>query len=518
MRRAGFNKVEYNYFIPLNTRGIKKWFITTPVLIILIASCSTAKKTSVANKKYPVHNLKYDYSIFRGALEESHPSLYWFTPREKVDKSFNDGFNQIRDSMTEREFRTLLLKVITPIRCGHTSVSFSNKYSRYLDTAGLKLFPLAFKVWKDTLAVSANLNKKDLVLKRGTVVTSINDKPAGQLIDTFMHYITGDGYSVTGRYQTLSTFGTFGVLYKNVFGLTDSFRIKYLDKYGFENEITVPVFTPVKDSLGKPDSLSREKYTPKERRRLRSFVTRHMQVDTTLKSAYIMLNTFSRGFRLRKFFSSSFRTIKKLKLQHLVIDVRSNGGGEAGNSTLLTQYLSDHNFKIADSLYAVKRSSKYRDHIPFQPIYWLITTIITRKQNDGKFHFGYFERHTFKPLKKYHFDGNVYILTGGNSFSATTLFAQELKGQTNVKIIGEETGGGGYGNTAWIIPELKLPYTKLKVSIPKFRFVMRKELVQEGRGVMPDIYAAPTPEDIRKGIDVKLETVRDMIIGSRAYP
>lgn len=486
------------------------------VVIPIFTSCASSRQT-IAEQKYPVQKLKEDYMVFRGALEELHPSLYWFTPKEIIDKNFTDGYNNISDSMTERQFRTLLLKVITPIRCGHTSVGYSKKYSRYLDTANLKIFPLAFKVWKDTLAVTANLNKKDSILKRGTIVTAINNRTAKQLIDTFFNYIGGDGYSVSGRYQSLSSYGTFGVLYKNVFGLTDSFKIKYINNYtGKEEELTVPIFIPVKDSLDKSDSLRSEKYTAKERRYLRSFVTRHLQVDTTLKSAYMMLNSFSNGNNLHRFFKSSFRNIQNLGIKHLVIDVRSNGGGEAGNSTLLTQYLTDHKFVIADSLYAKKLSSRYRDYIKFQPVYWLITSLITKKRVDGNFHFGYFERHTFKPIKKYHYDKNIYILTGGNSFSATTLFAQELKGQKNVLIVGEETGGGGYGNTAWIIPELKLPNTKLKVSIPKFRFVMRKELVEEGRGVMPDYYAAPTAEDIRRGIDVKLETVRQLILKANA--
>jgi hypothetical protein len=81
-----------------------------------------------------------------------------------------------------------------------------------------------------------------------------------------------------------------------------------------------------------------------------------------------------------------------------------------------------------------------------------------------------------------------------------------------VKIIGEETGGGGYGNTAWIIPELTLPNTKLRVGIPKFRFVMRTDLVKEGRGVMPDIYVAPTADDIKKSIDVKIEKAKQLIL------
>ncbi len=484
---------------------------------VLLSSCLGSRTASVAGKKYPAETLKKDYLIFRGALEESHPSLYWFTPKEEMDRHFDQGFRQIRDSMTEREFRTLLLSVITPIRCGHTTVNYSKTYSRFLDTARLDLFPLAFKVWDDTLAVILNLNRKDSLLKRGTVVTSINNRRSGMLIDTLLRYTTGDGYSETGRYQTLSSYGTFGVLYKNVLGLTDSFAIRYLDPYGFEQETVIPVFRPAKDSALRSDTLRSRKYAPGERKKLKSLSTRNVQVDTTLKSAFMTLNTFGRGHGLRSFFKNSFKTINKLGLEHLVIDVRSNGGGDASNSTLLTQYLSDHSFVIADSLYAIKRSSYYRDHIPFQPFYWLMTTLVTKKRADGNFHFGYFERHRFRPFRKHHFDGKVYILTGGNSFSATTLFVQELKGQPNVVVVGEETGGGAYGNSAWIIPQLKLPYTKLKLSIPKFRLVMRKELVEQGRGVLPDIHVAPTAEDIRRGVDVKLEAVRRLVMEANGF-
>lgn len=366
------------------------------------------------------------------------------------------------------------------------------------------------------MVVTANLNRNDSILTRGTIVTAINGLPSRKLIDTFLHYITGDGHSMAGRYQSLSSFGAFGVHYKNVFGLSDSFAIKYIDIFGFESETMIPVYTPPADSAKKASQPKPEKYTAREKRTLERFAVRHIQVDTSLRSAYMMLNTFSNGNKLRRFFKSSFRSLEQLNIQHLVIDVRSNGGGEAGNSTLLTKYLTDHEFKVAHSLYTNKRSSSYRDYIRFQPIYGLISTVITRKKSDGNFHFGFFERHVFKPYRKYHFDKNVYILTGGNSFSATTLFAQELKGQKNVRIIGEETGGGAYGNTAWIIPQVTLPYTKVRLGIPKFRFVMRPELVKEGRGVMPDFHVAPNADDIRRGIDVKLEAVKKMIMEANA--
>jgi C-terminal processing protease CtpA/Prc len=182
---------------------------------------------------------------------------------------------------------------------------------------------------------------------------------------------------------------------------------------------------------------------------------------------------------------------------------------------MLTRYIADKPFKIADSLYAIRRSSKYSSHIKWQPIYWLMMTLVTHKKKDDRFHFGYFERHYFTPKKRNHFDGEVYIITGGNSFSATTLFAQKLKGQQNVQIVGEETGGGSYGNTAWMMPEVTLPKTRIRFRLPKFRLVMEKDLVKEGRGVLPDIPASPTVEDIRKGIDVKADMVHRIILNKR---
>jgi len=482
--------------------------------IILFCSCSASK--SVINKKFPPEKLKKDFALFRGALEESHPSLYWFTPKSSMDMEFNEAAGRLNDSMTERQFRTTLLKVITAIRCGHTSVSFSKKYSRYLDTAELNLFPLMLKVVKDTLVVTGNMNKTDLTLGRGTIIIAINNRSSKYLIDTFFHYITGDGNSIAGKDQSLSSYGTFGVMYKNIFGLPDKFNIDFINKKGEPDSITIPVFIPVKDE-NKSDSLKPEKYTAKERRNLFTYSSKSLQVDTTLHSGYMILNTFASGNGIRKFLKRSFKSINRLKLQHLVVDVRSNGGGDAGISTMLTRYLSDHSFILADSLYAIKRSSRYHSHIHLQPLYWLMTALVTKKHSDGKFHFGYFERHRFKPKQKHHFDGNVYILTGGNSFSATTLFIQELKGQKNVKVIGEETGGGGYGNSAWIIPELTLPYTRLRVGIPKLRFVMRRDLVKEARGVMPDINVAPTAEDIKNGTDVKVEAVRQMVMKANGY-
>jgi Peptidase family S41 len=480
------------------------------VLIALLCTfCSSSKKIVQPNRQYPASQLQKDYTLFRGILEESHPSLYWFTPKDSMDYYFDCGYQQIQDSMSERDFRMLLTNVIVKIRCGHTSVRASKKYSRYLDTAKLKLFPLSLKIWDDTMVVTSNINRRDSILKRGTIITGIEGHSANQLIDTLLDYVTGDGYATVGKYQSLSNRGNFATLYRNIYGLPDTMQVEYLDPSGELRHTFLTAYDP-KDTLGKL-RLNFPKPSKKEIRQRELVATRNVQIDPSLSSAFMTVNTFSRGNRLKGFFKKSFRAIDDLNLQHLVVDLRANGGGDAGISTMLTQYLIDKKFKLADSLYTVKRSSRYRSHIKWQRVYWLMTRFVTRMRSDGNYHFGYFERHYFKPRKKDHFNGNIYLLTGGNSFSATTLVLKALQGQSNVTIIGEETGGGAYGNSAWMIPDVVLPQTGVRFRLPKFRLVMDKDLVKEGRGVMPDVPVRATPELILKGIDPKIEVVKEII-------
>ena len=223
------------------------------------------------------------------------------------------------------------------------------------------------------------------------------------------------------------------------------------------------------------------------------------------------LSSFGRNLRLKTFFRNSFRALKEHNISSLVIDVRGNGGGSVSNSTFLTRYISDNKFKVADSLYAMNRNSRYKKYIQAYFFNRLFMKIMTARKKDGHYHFGYFERHYFKPKKKNHYPGQVYILTGGNSFSATTLFAGMVKDQENVLLVGEETGGGAYGNTAWLIPDVTLPETGVRFRLPLFRLVISTKIPKDGKGVQPEIEVLPTVEDIQRGIDYKMEKALELI-------
>lgn len=485
-------------------------FAVASCLFVLVG-CSVSKSSFSPHRKYDASALREDYQLFRNILQDYHPSLYWFTPKDSMDYWFDRGYNQINDSLTEPQFRNILLNVVTRIRCGHTTVFYSRKYSKYLDTAKLKTFPLSFRVTPDSMIVIGNINRRDSILKRGTVVHSINGRSTRQFTDTFFNYLVTDAFATVGKYQTLSTGGNFGVLYRNILGMPDKLLIDYSDSTGMIKQVMVPVYDPSKDSLRRlPIATANREQVPPRQAILNN--TRNLQIDTTLSSAYMTLNTFSRGNKIRPFFRKSFRTMKKHNIRHLVVDIRRNGGGDAGISTMLTQYIADKKFKLADSLYAIRRTGPYDRYIKKHFFYRTAMLFVTRKRKDGLYHFGHFERHYYKPRKRNHFDGDVYIITSGNSFSASALFAKAVQHQKNVTIIGEETGGGAYGNTAWMIPNAVLPNTGIRFRVPLFRLVMDPKLVATGRGIFPDIEVLPTPETIRIGIDPRAEKIRELII------
>ena len=237
------------------------------------------------------------------------------------------------------------------------------------------------------MVVTANLQRENPALPRGTVLKSINGYSVTQLRDTFFDYVTTDGYSICGKYQTLSTGFTFGGMFRNIYGLTDSFDIHYVDSSGLEAEKEVPVFNFVPDSANKKT---------KKEPRLIIFTSANLQLDTTMRTAFMTLNTFDRSNHLRRFFRQSFASLQQYHIGNLILDLRANGGGDAGISTLLTKYVIDKKFKIADSLYTVSRLGKYHRYIKKSFLYRMQLLIATHKKKDGKYHFFLFRAALFQ--------------------------------------------------------------------------------------------------------------------------
>jgi hypothetical protein len=485
-------------------------------ILLLLAGCGISKSSFSPTKKYSIEQLQKDYSVYQSILEEHHPGLYWYTGKDSMHYYFKLGKEQLRDSMTEPAFRKVLNYVTAKINCGHTTVRSSKAWNKYADTARLgKMFPLSMKVWEDAMVVTANLNRRDSILKRGTLITKINGQSKESLADTLFDYISTDGYNRTHKFQTLSNRGFFGSLYTSLFGLSEKYTIEYKDSIGQLKTITIPAYNPAADTAGRTGTRTFRTTAPqpskRERKRQLINTIRLLKIDSATHTAMMDLSSFGKNYGLKKFFRNSFRALQQNNIDHLIIDVRGNGGGSVTNSTLLSRYIVSQKFKVSDSLYAVKKGGPYAHYI--KDHFWnnLFISLFTKKKGDGNYHFGYFERHYFRPKKENHYNGKVYILTGGNSFSATTLFVGTVIKQDNVIVVGEETGGGAYGNSAWLIPDVTLPETGVRIRLPLFRLVIDKTIPKIGRGVQPEIESFPTVNDVKRGADYKLDKAMELI-------
>ena len=78
-------------------------------------------------------------------------------------------------------------------------------------------------------------------------------------------------------------------------------------------------------------------------------------------------------------------------------------------------------------------------------------------------------------------------------------------------MVGEETGGGAYGNSAWLIPDVTLPNTGVRFRLPLFRLVIDKDNPWRGKGVQPEVESKPTINAIKRGVDYKLEKAMELI-------
>jgi hypothetical protein len=476
--------------------------------VFFCSSCSDKLYTPL--KKYSPAQLQGDLDLMRTVMEKFHPSLYWYTSKDSMDIIFDHYRRAIRDSMNEQQFGfSILAPITTSIRCGHTSFNYSRKYNEFMQGIRLPSFPLYLKIWGDTMIVTGNLNRKDSVLKRGTQINSIDGRTASDLTQIMFKFLPVDGYAENMNYLRISS--AFPYYHRNIFGINKSYRIGYTDSAG-SGYTTVPVFDPYGDSTKKePRDFPREK-KPKPAKKDRIEDGRSLTFDTAHDAAIMVLSTFDEGFHLPHFFRKSFRDIRKSKTNNLVIDLRNNGGGRVNHYTRLARYIRSTTFKVADTAFALRKGfGKYRKYFKNSFINSMALGVFTSKKKDNYYHFNYWENHQFKPKEKNFFHGNVYVLINGPTFSASTLFAHTVKGQENIRLIGEEAGGGNYGNNGLMIPNIVLPNTGMRIRLPLFRLVQYNHDVKDGRGVMPDIYIPPTADAVRKSIDRKMQITLEMM-------
>jgi hypothetical protein len=136
-----------------------------------------------------------------------------------------------------------------------------------------------------------------IVLKRGTLVTGINGLNNAKIIETLFGYMTEDGYANNVNYLRLSN--NFPYYHRNVFGLSSTYSINYLDSLGKEQTVKISLFNPPKDTIKRKRIAPPVKRTKSEIKKQQLQNIRSLAVDTTNNTAII---TYQAGWYQQYYF------------------------------------------------------------------------------------------------------------------------------------------------------------------------------------------------------------------------
>lgn len=424
---------------------------------------SAAAFTQPAASRIPPTLLRQDLLVLRDTLQKIHPGLYRYKSKAEMDHLFDSCLASIQDSMTVTGFYALTSFVIASMEDGHTNCRLPGQVMQeYRNTT--KMFP-AMVLFLHNKAFIFCCNQNARLAQ--TELLSIDHRSMEEIIQRLYLYIPSDGSIQTRKNWEMPE--NFNLLYNLVYGVKDSFDIECTTKTG--ELIHTTVQADLMKNVNCPSPFKR----PAKYLQL-SYQQNHIAVLT--------IKTFFDGFlqqtgeKFDTFLDSAFSDMKEKKVSKLVIDIRGNQGGNDENGELLYAYLTP------------------------KPFYYYAAQESTTEKFTESGHPNLARQYP----KEANFSGKVFFLTDGRSFSASAEFAAVSRSNKRGLFIGEETGGGYYGNTSGDEIFLDLPNSHISCRIPMIKYTSAVRVAAfPDRGVIPDYPVYPEIGDFTDHKDRQMD-------------
>lgn len=505
-------------------------FLLYVFLISSLLSCTSVKELNytVTEKKHEPAQLIKDVDFTYQFLKDGHPGLYWYASKTELDNKFDSLKRTITSPLTTKEFFKKLAPVVAQIKCGHTKMllvtkKLTKKEQDSIKKLGVKpINQLGYKIINNKLYITS-FNQSIKELKKGNEIIAINDVPSIEIIEDLKANIASDGYNQT--FKTASLNRSFTNWYTAFYDNKDlvDFKIKNEKDSIINLKLNTYKKPVVKDSTAVKKKTKEELATEKKIARAKQKLNykgydefknpildlKFLEKDSSV--AYLKVKSFSFPYaNFERFFKESFIALKKGQTKDLILDLRDNGGGSLKACRDLFSYLVNKDFVYLQQTAVDHRFNPYvREKgilnmlkvVPFQ-----ITNSLLLKKDKDKYKVNYKGTKTLHPNEN-HYDGKIYVLINGYTFSASALISANLKQINRATFVGQETGGGYNGCVAGIIPIINLPNSKLKLRMGLYPIAPNAHTETIGRGIFPDIEITNTIEDVIAGKDNELDWV-----------
>lgn len=438
---------------------------------------------------YTPAQLHRDLRVLREALEEGHPGIYRFVPKPELDLKFQRADAQLVRPMTALQFYRLLAPVVASIKCGHTTLRPSGAIQQR--EAAEPLIPIEAAVLNSKVYVARDFSAEGRLA--GAQILSINGVDTASILKSMLTVVHGDGDSATAGPHQLSTRRGFARNLYLIAGLQSPFTIRY--ELGGKNSETV-LHGLTLNSM--PDT--QEPASGNAEFRLLE------DGSTGLLKVRAFRGKAEGDVSMRVFFEQVFSRLRDQNVARLILDLRDNGGGDDELGRTLFAYFVDRPFLYYRDLIVNRLAFRFFQYVPDRELLPSNLSDLVKPGPDHKYHMVSHPNWGVQQPATPHFGGKAIALMNGGSFSATCEFLAMLHNRGGAAFVGEETGGGYYGNTSGADASLMLPNSKLILPLPLVGYYMAIEGASQGaHGIRPDHPVAYTIEDILSGRDRSLE-------------
>ncbi|WP_339694775.1 S41 family peptidase [uncultured Roseivirga sp.] len=489
---------------------LKSTFAIIALMILSLSAFANNGFDHVFSKQQATQDLSFYFKL----IDEQHGNPYAYISRAEFKQLVDANINSLPESITYQHFSSLVVELNQKLRCGHTAVSID---TQILKTATEKsdFFPYPVSIIDNEIYIDFEGG----TLPLGSKIVSINGITSQQLVKELTALTVTDGYIETKKYREVEQ--KFGYYFFLKYGASPEFNV--------DSNLNGKTSTTAVQGIPGNQMMANNYMRPVYQTNERYIHFTHVDAIDSLQTLVLTLNTFqaSPEWFFQKIYDQYSAASKGAGVKNLVLDLRNNEGGDrrllnflykmiAGTDLVDPSSTSTRSLKITheDQLMGINGAVGSEEVVANAEQYlekYFTSNAKGEFVNDTQnwheeFELGF-------DLKDLKFEGQVYVLTSGKTFSAAADFARILGQLDNVILVGEETGGANAGRTANMLLNYSLPNSALMVQVPVISetFQNKGDKNEKGRGVFPDFTVKKTYADLINKQDAVFNFTLDLI-------